>query len=77
MYKLKQLEVSKQINNNVIENMMDNCISSTVVTTNAGARGVNVDIATPYIYPNDITNNCVCPTAYENIGKYWYCRADK
>ena len=76
MYKFQKVEAVKN-NNKIIEHMMDNCVKSEVVTTQAGARGVNVDTATPYIFPNDISNNCVCSTAYENIDKFWYCRASK
>ena len=51
------------------------CVT-TKITTENGLRKVNMDSAMSYVYPNDVTNSCVCKSVYENVGNNWYCRDD-
>jgi hypothetical protein len=79
MDKVKQISKNTLIEK--LDNMSDtenvqNCKFSNITTVDDGLRSVDLDTATPYIYPNDVTNNCVCKTTYENIGEYWYCRSN-
>jgi len=59
-----------------LDNSVENCKFSNISSVANNIRSVDLSSATPYIYPNDVTNNCVCTTVYENIGESWYCRAN-
>jgi len=79
MYKIKQIKKNsliEKLDNTKPEIPVENCLFSTITSDNDDERRVDLTTATPYTYPNDVSNKCICTTAYENIGEYWYCRAN-